>query len=126
MEAKRLMAAAYWTASAIAEQTILEFLNAAVGKQKLPFTEAARVARSWLSNFALMLPPASIIEDTFALLGAHRLSVWDARLLAVCGANGCDVLLSEDMTDGARYGSVRVLNPFNARNSTVIAKLLAP
>jgi predicted nucleic acid-binding protein len=70
--------------------------------------------------------PATVVEDSLALLDSHHLQVWDAHMLAVCAANGCDVLLSEDMTDGVQYGSVLVLNPFNPANTGKLASLLQP
>lgn len=41
-----------------------------------------------------------------------RLSLWDAQILHAAQLSGCDRLLSEDFSDGAVYGSVRVENPF--------------
>jgi hypothetical protein len=37
---------------------------------------------------------------------------WDAAILEAGKALGCDVVLSEDLADGADYGGVRVENPF--------------
>ena len=59
-------------------------------------------------------------------MSSHRLQLWDARMLVVCAANGCDVLLSEDMTDGAQYRPVLVLNPSNAANAGKLTNLLQP
>jgi predicted nucleic acid-binding protein len=70
------------------------------------------------------MPPQTVIEDAFALLSRHRLSIWDARLLAVCAAHGCDYLLSEDMQDGAQYGGVTVVDPFKAANAAIIEQVL--
>jgi predicted nucleic acid-binding protein len=75
--------------------------------------------------FQLILPRETIIDDTFAFLRKHKLSVWDAHMLATCAAHGCSVLFSEDLTDGERYGSISVVNPFNPANATRIAELLA-
>ena len=57
---------------------------------------------------------------------SFHLQLWDAHMLALCAGNGCDVLLSEDMTDGARYGRVVVLNPFEPSNTKKLASLLQP
>jgi len=40
------------------------------------------------------------------------ISYWDAAILEAAGALGCEVVLSEDMSDGQDYGGVRVENPF--------------
>jgi predicted nucleic acid-binding protein len=39
-------------------------------------------------------------------------SYWDAAILEAARALGCEVVLSEDLADGADYGGVRVENPF--------------
>jgi len=39
-------------------------------------------------------------------------SYWDAAILEAGRALGCDAVLSEDLSDGAGYGGVRVENPF--------------
>jgi len=72
----------------------------------------------------LLLPHATIVEDVLSLLARHRMSAWDARLIAVCAANGCEVLFSEDLQDNTVYSGVHVLNPFNRTNAQKIAELL--
>jgi predicted nucleic acid-binding protein len=42
----------------------------------------------------------------------HRLSWWDCLVVAAAQVQGCGLLLTEDMHDGADYGGVRVRNPF--------------
>ena len=41
-----------------------------------------------------------------------RFSYWDAVLLAAAAEAGCTTIFSEDMADGARFGSIGVANPF--------------
>lgn len=41
------------------------------------------------------------------------ISYWDAAILEAARVLGCDVVLSEDLSDGADYGGVRVENPFS-------------
>lgn len=42
----------------------------------------------------------------------RRLSFWDAVLLASAAEAGCSAIMSEDMKDGIRLGSIVVVNPF--------------
>jgi predicted nucleic acid-binding protein len=42
----------------------------------------------------------------------YKLSWWDSLVVAAAEAQGCSILLTEDLQDGARYGSVHVENPF--------------
>ena len=122
----RLLTPATSASAALSEQSVFEFLHVSTRKSKQPLSDAAQMVRVWLKNFQLMHGPTTIVEDTLALMSSHRLQLWDARMLVVCAANGCDVLLSEDMTDGAQYGHVLVLNPFNAANAGKLTNLLQP
>jgi predicted nucleic acid-binding protein len=42
----------------------------------------------------------------------HRLNWWDCLIVAAAQVQGCVLLLTEDMQDGADYGGVTVRNPF--------------
>ena len=110
--------------AALNEQSLVEFLHVVTRKLKQPLPDAAKLVETWLNNFALMTTPATIVEDTVSLLASHSLSVWDAHMIAICRAHGCEGLLSEDLADGASYGGVRVLNPFNPRNATALLQVL--
>jgi predicted nucleic acid-binding protein len=47
-----------------------------------------------------------------------EISYWDAAILEAARALGCDVVLSEDLSDGQDYAGVRTENPFNAVSGT--------
>lgn len=124
--AHQLVTAAIGKNVGLTEQSLIEFLNVATKKTKLSFVDVAAAIRGYLAYFALLIPPATVVEDVVTLISRYQLSVWDARLLAVCDAHGCSHLLSEDMQDGARYGGVTVLNPFKASNTALIGRALSP
>ena len=48
----------------------------------------------------------------------HGIQFYDALIVASAEAAGCDTLYSEDLADGAVYGSVRVVNPFLKNRSS--------
>jgi predicted nucleic acid-binding protein len=122
----RLLTAATSVSAALNEQSVFEFLHVSTRRRKQPLAASAQMVRAWLKNFPLMPNTTTVVEDSLTLLASYHLQVWDAHMLAVCAANGCEVLLSEDMTDGAQYGSVLVLNPFNPANTGKLADLLQP
>jgi predicted nucleic acid-binding protein len=43
-----------------------------------------------------------------------RISLWDALIVCAADVSGCERILSEDLSHGATYGSIRVENPFLA------------
>ena len=60
----------------------------------------------------------AITPETVNLALSYRtrfsLSYWDCLILASAKLSGCEVLYSEDMSDGQNYDGVRVINPFVA------------
>jgi predicted nucleic acid-binding protein len=54
-------------------------------------------------------------ELMLAAAATHRrfgISYWDAAILEAARSLGCDLVLSEDLSDGQDYAGVRVQNPF--------------
>ena len=47
-----------------------------------------------------------------SVVGRYGLSWWDGLVVAAAQAQGCSLLLSEDLQDGAIYGGVTVRSPF--------------
>jgi predicted nucleic acid-binding protein len=60
-------------------------------------------------------------ELMLAAVATHRqfgISYWDAAIVEAARSLGCDVVLSEDLSDGQDYAGVRVENPFRANHHT--------
>jgi predicted nucleic acid-binding protein len=64
--------------------------------------------------FPLALPTPVVLERTFEFTRRFSLSHWDSLLLAACAEVGVDRLYTEDMSDGANYGGVTIVNPFRS------------
>jgi predicted nucleic acid-binding protein len=41
----------------------------------------------------------------------YRISFWDALVIQAAELSGAEILYSEDLSDGQKYGSVQVINP---------------
>lgn len=52
------------------------------------------------------------ILEAIDLESRYQISFWDALVVHAAQASSAEVLYSEDLSDGRRYGSVRVINPF--------------
>jgi predicted nucleic acid-binding protein len=82
--------------------------------------DASRIERrdteAYLSRFILTLPIVYPTSESLRLAldlsNRHSLSHWDSMMLAGCIEAGVTTLYSEDLTGGATYGSVQVVNPF--------------
>lgn len=55
---------------------------------------------------------ADLVRSAWELEDRFRLSFWDALIVAGARAAGCRLLLSEDLTHGASYDGVEVVDPF--------------
>jgi predicted nucleic acid-binding protein len=62
--------------------------------------------------FRCVPPTQPVLKRSFDLCSRYSLSHWDAMLLAACIEAGVRTLYSEDLSPGAQYDSVTVVNPF--------------
>jgi predicted nucleic acid-binding protein len=67
---------------------------------------------SLLNTYSLAIPSDHVFQHYFALHSRYSLSHWDAMLLAACRQAGVTTLYSEDLTAGADYDGVTIINPF--------------
>ena len=54
----------------------------------------------------------ALLEAAHDVERRYRLQWWDCQIVAAARLQGCSILLSEDIQDGATYGGVTVRNPF--------------
>ena len=56
----------------------------------------------------------SLLDTASHLRARHSISFWDSLVVAAALAAGCDMLFSEDLQNGQRYGQMVVRNIFGA------------
>ena len=100
----------------LSSQVVQEYLSNAVGKKALGIT-MTQIEAVLESLQEVTVQPVSypLILDAWKIRNAYRISQWDATIIAAAQSLGCEILYSEDMSDGQNYGGVRVVNPFKAR-----------
>jgi predicted nucleic acid-binding protein len=80
---------------------------------RITHRQAARLVES-----LLVFPVADITTGVVLAAMATRerfgISYWDAAILEAARSLGCEVVLSEDLSDGQDFAGVRVENPFLA------------
>lgn len=96
----------------LALQAIGEFYAAATVKLKLGPKDAAARAAQLLAAFDTFGYSANAVRAALEEAPKGRFSYWDGVLLAAAAEAGCTTIFSEDMADGARFGSIVVANPF--------------
>lgn len=78
---------------------------------RLTYDQAHALLRSFM-RFPVQETTSVLVLQAAETSARYGLSYWDAAILEAARVSGCDIVLSEDMTDGADYGGVRVENPF--------------
>lgn len=96
----------------LALQVIGEFYAAATAKLKLRADDASERSLQLLASFEIFAQSTNAVRAALKETAKSRFSFRDAVLLASAAEAGCSVILSEDMQDGARFGSIAICNPF--------------
>jgi len=73
--------------------------------------DAANLVRSW-SRFHVESVTPELVLRALHIKDAHRISYWDAAIIAAAESAGADTLLTEDLNHAQRIGAVTVINPF--------------
>lgn len=110
--------------AAIGLQVCGEFYAATTRRLGRAPWEASQAARNLMTAFPTFFARRSSVERALAEAAAGRFSYWDALLLSSADEAGCTALLTEDMTDGARFGRVEIVNPFAPNGLSVRASEL--
>jgi predicted nucleic acid-binding protein len=93
-------------------QSLSEFYSVVARKGMMPAAEAAAQVGDWLLYFATAAVSAAALRAALVDAVAGRASYWDALLVATAAEAGCTLILTEDLADGGKLGSVEIHNPF--------------
>jgi predicted nucleic acid-binding protein len=95
-------------------QVVQEFFVAALRKLALP-RQFVREITTALLDSNLIIVESLQIRTAMDLEERQRISFGDALIIAAAQSAGAEVLFTEDLNDGQRYGSVAAQNPFCQR-----------
>jgi predicted nucleic acid-binding protein len=85
----------------------------AAGRRKLDMPRhELRDILSWLVGLPLIVTGPTEILSAIQTEERYGISFWDALILAAAESGGAEVLYTEDLNHGQRYGAVVVQNPF--------------
>lgn len=101
--------------NALSVQVMQEFYvqaTRATRPNPLPHNIAAGFLRTWQKRFPVQDMTVSLFDEALDIKAAHRLSYWDAAIVAAARALGCIELYSEDMSHGRKIAGVTIVNPF--------------
>lgn len=63
-----------------------------------------------------------ILEDGWRIQDRHRISFWDALIVAAAKASSCKFLLTEDLQADQDFDGVIVVNPFRSDVSQILGE----
>ena len=96
-------------------QVLQEFFVTVTRKtpQPLSIDSAAKRVREFAA-WTVFAPTVEDVLSAIALQKEARLNFWDAMVVEAAAQLGCDVLWTEDLSDGQLLREVRIRNPFSA------------
>ena len=80
-------------------------------KNPLSVSEVRSVVEDYLSWEVVVNDAASVLQ-ALEIEERYEVSFWDALILQAAETSEVEVLYSEDLSAGQKYGSVKVINPF--------------
>ena len=101
-------------AGRLSTQVLQELYAVLTRKVRPPLEQelARSIVRDLGSWKPLSLEPA-VLERAWNLENRYSLSWWDSLIVAAAQASRCCVLLTEDLQNGQKFGSLRVVDPFS-------------
>lgn len=100
-------------AGAISTQVLSEFYNAATTKLRMPGAEAEETLRD-LGSWMIHRPGHSDVLSAVRIQPRCKIGWWDAMIVNSAIECNAEVLWTEDLRTGQKFGSLIVRNPFRA------------
>ncbi len=100
---------------AVSTQVLQELAVNLRRKAKKPLD--AKATRDVISDYLawhVVVNGGDSILEALELEARYQLSFWDALVVQAAQVAGAEILYSEDLSDGQRYGTVRVKNPLTS------------
>ena len=64
-------------------------------------------------RWEIVINTAESILEALVIEQRYIISFWDALIIQAAGSAGASIVYSEDLADGQKYGSLRVINPLS-------------
>ena len=97
----------------VSTQVLAEFYSTAVRRKIIDPRHARDLVRQW-SDHHPVPQTADLLARGIALQQAHSLNIWDALIVEAAREARCDILYTEDLQHGRRFGELEIVNPFLA------------
>jgi predicted nucleic acid-binding protein len=97
----------------LSTQVLQEFCYVLTRKMRppRPVPEVVQRARMFL-EWHIVSASAELAINALEAAALHNVSYWDALIIGAARSARCSVLYTEDLNNGQKFGSLRVVNPF--------------
>jgi predicted nucleic acid-binding protein len=96
----------------ISTQVLQEYFVSITKKLGIEALTAKELLRSF-ERFGTVVIEPRIISEAIDISILHRFSFWDSLILAAADSIHCEILFSEDFSDGQIVRGVQIKNPFS-------------
>jgi|SRR5450755_1680152 len=98
----------------ISYQVVQEFINVALRGFRLTIPTADLESFVLTALFPMMAISSSpsLVLEALRLQGGNQLAWYDSLIVAAAIQGGCEILYSEDLQHGRRFGDLIIQNPF--------------
>jgi predicted nucleic acid-binding protein len=93
---------------------VLQELYVTLRKRGVTTNDAQAIVSDYL-EWDVVENNRTIFTDALVLKTKYKISFWDASIIAAAHKADATILFSEDLSDGQKYGSVTVINPFRMK-----------
>ncbi len=111
-KAERALALVKGGSAVISAQVLNEFVNVASKKYKMSTVAIAGSLDPLKQVCELVSVTLETHELAYEIFGATNFGIYDACIIAAAELSGCDILYTEDLSHGQRFGGVTIRNPF--------------
>jgi predicted nucleic acid-binding protein len=103
-------------AGVVSYQVVQEFFNVVLRKTSPPMRhdDAQQYLATVFRPLLAVHSSAALISEAIRIEGRHRLSWYDSLIVAAAIEAKCEILYSEDLQHGQRFGDVTVKDPFRS------------
>lgn len=97
----------------VSTQVLVELFNVLTRKQQMPSAHAKALVMAY-THWPVVPSDAALVTAAIETSMQHRLSIWDAMVVEAARRSGAQTLYTEDLTDGQRFDSLTVVDPFSS------------
>jgi predicted nucleic acid-binding protein len=95
----------------VSTQVLAEFYSTAIRRKIMGPAQARDLVRQWSEHHPVP-QTADLVARGISLQQQHAMNIWDALIVEAAREARSDILYTEDLQHGRRFGDLEISNPF--------------